>query len=58
MEFDESIPANKPYDEEEFFREFAACFGRNACFSERKPVPNLGDMKTPINKVLRFYDFW
>ena len=58
MEFDDSIPANKAYDEEEFLKEFAACFGRNGSFSERKPVPTLGDMKTPIGKILKFYEFW
>jgi DnaJ family protein C protein 2 len=58
MEFDDSIPANKDYDDPEFFEVFGACFGRNAMFSEKKPVPNLGDLKTPISKVIKFYDFW
>lgn len=58
MEFDDSIPANRNYGEDEFFSEFGTCFVRNSTFSEKKPVPNLGDMKTPINKVLKFYDFW
>jgi len=58
MEFDESLPANKSYEEEEFYRDFNACFSRNGLFSEKKPVPNLGDEKTPINKVLKFYEFW
>ena len=58
MEFDDSLPANKDYDLEEFFGVFTACFGRNSVFSDKKPIPNLGDMKTPINKVLKFYEFW
>lgn len=58
MEFDDSLPASKKYEEEEFYREFSACFSRNGLFSENKPVPNLGDEKTPINKVLKFYEFW
>lgn len=58
LEFDESIPAAKEYTEEEFFSEFNVVFTRNAGFSEVKPVPQLGDMKTPLNKVLRFYEFW
>ena len=58
MEFDDSLPANKKFDDDEFYREFSACFSRNGLFSEKKPVPNLGDEKTPINKVLKFYEFW
>lgn len=58
MEFDDSIPANIDYDDVEFFKEFGACFGRNAMYSEKKPVPAFGDMKTPIAKVIKFYDFW
>lgn len=58
MEFDDSIPANKEYSEEEFFQEFGACFERNSLYSEKKPVPKLGDMKTDIKQVLRFYEFW
>lgn len=58
MEFDDSIPAAREYTEEEFFYEFGPVFERNAGFSEEKPVPNLGDMKTPLNKVLKFYQFW
>jgi DnaJ family protein C protein 2 len=27
-------------------------------FSEKKPTPAMGDMKTPISKVLKFYEFW
>ena len=58
MEFDESLPANIAYEEEDFYKEFGACFVRNSLFSEKKPVPNLGDNTTPINKVLKFYEFW
>lgn len=58
MEFDDSIPTNKDYSEDEFLREFGACFERNSLYSEKKPVPKLGDMKTPISQVLRFYEFW
>ena len=58
MEFDDSIPENRDFEEEEFFTEFAACFGRNSAFSEKQPVPKLGDVKTPIGKVIKFYEFW
>jgi DnaJ family protein C protein 2 len=58
MEFDESLPANKDYTEEEFFETFPGVFARNAVFSEKKPIPNIGDMKTAISRVLKFYEFW
>ena len=58
MEFDESIPANREYEDEEFIKEFGGVFARNSIFSEKKPVPEFGDMKTSINKVFRFYEFW
>lgn len=58
MEFDESLPAAKDYDDEDFYTLFGACFARNGIFSEKKPVPTLGDEKTPIGKVIKFYEFW
>ena len=33
-------------------------FKRNARFAVKKPVPEIGDMNTPIDQVNRFYDYW
>lgn len=56
LDFDEDIP-----DEVEkgstFYKTFAPVFARNSRFSTR-PAPELGDEKTDINKVHKFYDFW
>lgn len=49
---DESLPEDREYEPDEFFREFTAVFNRNGLFSEEKPVPDLsGDLET-------FYKFW
>ena len=37
---------------------FSKVFNRNAKWSVKKPVPNIGDDKTPIKEVHRFYKFW
>ena len=58
IEFDDSIPENKNYDEKNFFRTFGPVFLKNSIWSKKKPVPKIGDMKTPIEKVKKFYRFW
>ena len=58
FEFDEHIPEDVLLDEKVFFMEYGPCFLRNAVWSEKKPIPKLGDMNTPIEKVKRFYKFW
>ena len=58
MAFDDSMPAARDYDDDEFYAEFGTCFARNAGFSEKKPVPPLGNATTPIQKVIKFYEFW
>ena len=37
---------------------FDPVFVRNARFAKKKPVPNLGDDKTPIEQVYKFYKYW
>ena len=37
---------------------FNKVFQNNARFSVVKPVPNLGDLDTPIEQVYKFYNFW
>lgn len=58
--FDDSIPSAfaKFESDEEFFETYAPVFDRNARFSNKKPVPPLGDMSTPHAKVQHFYKFW
>ena len=42
----------------EFFAEFGQVFEREARFSKVQPVPMLGDVDDPKEKVEAFYDFW
>ncbi|SCN63089.1 DNA-binding chaperone, putative [Plasmodium chabaudi adami] len=57
--FDETIPTKAALDEAPNFYEFLnPVFKRNAKWSSIKPVPNIGDENTSIDKVKYFYDFW
>jgi len=59
FEFDDTIPdEEEEYDEKEYFRTFGPVFLKNSIWSKRKPIPKIGDMKTPLDKVKRFYQFW
>ena len=58
FEFDETIPDDEEVDEKEFFLSFGPTFMKNAIWSKRKPIPKIGDMNTPIEKVKKFYKFW
>ena len=33
-------------------------FNRNAMWAKKRPVPNLGDINTPIAEVKKFYKYW
>lgn len=57
LPFDDNIPEND-VEESEFFNIFKPVFIRNAFWSNKKPVPDIGDLKTDIKKVERFYQFW
>ncbi|CAG9460637.1 unnamed protein product [Pedinophyceae sp. YPF-701] len=57
LEFDDFLPSSAESDQD-FYRVFGAAFARQARWSERKPVPKLGDDSTPYDYVLRFYEFW
>ncbi|GAB2277702.1 hypothetical protein Dimus_012405 [Dionaea muscipula] len=55
-EFDDKIPTDcAPQD---FFIVFGPAFMRNGRWSVSQPIPFLGDEKTPLKEVDRFYDFW
>ena len=59
MAFDDKIPAKDDIkSDEDFFTIFGKCFQNNARFSIVKPVPNIGDMDTPMKQVYEFYKFW
>ena len=56
--FDDTIPEDVEYNEKEFFIEFGPVFLKNSIWSKKKPVPKIGDMNTPLDKVRKFYKFW
>ena len=59
LPFDESVPKMEDITSDaEFFTQFRRCFKRNAKFSVNKPAPDLGDEKTDIKEVYKFYKFW
>ena len=64
LPFDEAIPNEEITDkfmakgDHKFYKLFGPIFKRNARWSVTKPVPELGDLETPMNDVLAFYSFW
>ena len=56
--FDDSIPEDKVYSQKDFFSTFGPVFLRNGIWSKKKPVPKLGDIQSPLQKVKLFYKFW
>ncbi len=64
LPFDEAIPDESitlkylTKGDHKFFKLYGPVFQRNARFSVKKPVPELGDMETDMTKVYAFYDFW
>ena len=56
--FDDTIPDDMEYDTKDFFITFGPIFLKNGIWSKKKPVPKLGDMNTPLEKVKKFYKFW
>ena len=58
MEFNDSVPEKFNPEKDDFFEIFAPVFRRNAYFSKKTPVPQLGRPDEDIRKVLAFYNFW
>lgn len=59
FEFDDTIPdEDETYNDKKYFKTFGPVFLKNSVWSKRKPIPKIGDMKTPLDKVKRFYQFW
>jgi len=58
LEFDGSLPKFKPSAGQDFYEVFDEVFKRNARWSTKKPVPEIGGPETPMAQVTKFYDFW
>jgi DnaJ homolog subfamily C member 2 len=59
FQFDDVIPDDdEDYDEKSFFSSFGPVFLKNSIWSKKKPIPKLGDMNTPLERVKQFYRFW
>lgn len=64
LPFDESTPTEAFLDKKmkknpkSFYTIFDPVFKRNGRFAVKKPIPNLGDENTPIEEVLKFYEYW
>jgi len=56
LDFDESLPKFRQGDD--FFQVFGEVFQRNARFSVKRPVPDLGTAEDLPRAWKRFYDFW
>jgi len=57
LDFDDSLPRFKAGDED-FFEVFAEAFKRNARFSVRRPVPDIGGPDSKPEEWKKFYNFW
>ena len=59
LPFDDTFPKMSDLKTDAaFFEEYGKVFVRNAKFSNNSPVPNLGNERTPIEEVWKFYKFW
>lgn len=57
-QFDNDVPPNNQQSKDKFYRTFSDAFQRNARWSIKKPVPDLGDDKSTFKEVNNFYNFW
>eukprot|EP00747_Dinoflagellata_sp_TGD_P164549 gnl/TRDRNA2_/TRDRNA2_184631_c0_seq1.p1 gnl/TRDRNA2_/TRDRNA2_184631_c0~~gnl/TRDRNA2_/TRDRNA2_184631_c0_seq1.p1 ORF type:complete len:802 (+),score=274.64 gnl/TRDRNA2_/TRDRNA2_184631_c0_seq1:77-2482(+) len=58
LDFDDRLPKFNADSKADFFEVFGECFRRNARWSVRRPVPEIGDANTDPKEWKRFYDFW
>ncbi|CAJ1349458.1 unnamed protein product [Effrenium voratum] len=57
LDFDDDIP-DEVDEHLGFYETFGPVFRRNARWSTRFPVPEVGDDQTDMSKVHKFYNFW
>jgi len=55
---DDTTPTSYNVKKQDFYRVFKPVFERNARWSNKQPVPLLGDKELNIDKVNEFYTFW
>ena len=65
MPFDDSVPSEDKVKTKiaekgpkRFFKLFDPVFKRNARFAAKKPVPEIGNLETPLPQVKKFYEYW
>jgi DnaJ family protein C protein 2 len=64
MPFDDKIPSDEQIEKaltkgpERYLKMYDKVFKRNARFAVQKPVPEIGDMETPLDQVNKFYEYW
>ncbi|CAG2119875.1 unnamed protein product, partial [Medioppia subpectinata] len=56
--FDDEIPANNAANKADFYRVYGNAFKLNSRWSTKQPVPELGDNRSDISYVNKFYAFW
>ncbi|KAH9386090.1 DnaJ-like protein subfamily C member 2 [Nematocida major] len=56
--FDEAIPEDRDYTNEEFFCTFTEIFERNSRLSSKPCTVVLGDLNTKDSDIVAFYKFW
>lgn len=58
LPFDDGFPKDSELNDGNFFELFSAVFDRNARFANKKPIPDLGDINTPLKECKQFYSYW
>ncbi|PSN57876.1 DnaJ subfamily C member 2 [Blattella germanica] len=57
-QFDNTVPSSNENSRTNFYEIFGKTFDLNSRWSEKMPVPKLGNDSTPREHVERFYSFW
>ena len=58
LPFDEKIPEEGTFTDENFFEVFTKCFNLNSRWSTKQPTPNFGNEHMPLANAKKFYKFW
>ncbi|XP_065912315.1 dnaJ homolog subfamily C member 2-like isoform X2 [Dysidea avara] len=56
--FDDTLPSVTDYNKEHFFEVFGPVFKSNARWSNKRPVPLLGNSQLSYEELDKFYTFW